>query len=274
MDPRTTRAIWRRPGAIALAGLVLGIASLALYVSSARSGDALELCVSRVLCIESAAPTDCTDAGFDGARSLKVEDPPMGSSGPYTDGTLAVRITVTEQSLGQVVDWTADKPVRGVIVKGGPTSNVYTDPEPSTSGTGMHAPVNDRTSRYYDISHVIFCAGPGPTPTTPPKPTATPTPAPTPTPTTPAEPTPTPATPTPATPTISPTRTASPTPSATAAPASPTAGTPSQATPRSDVGAASGSNLPRTGASVLGLAAVGLLLVAAGLRLTDMRSGR
>jgi hypothetical protein len=80
---------------------------------------------------------------------LKVE--PV-ATGDYTDGTLHVHLAVS----GKSFDWSADRSVRGVIVKGGPQgANVYDYGNPGAlSDTGLKAPGNG------GLSHVSFCYNP------------------------------------------------------------------------------------------------------------------
>ena len=48
-------------------------------------------------------------------------------------------------------------PVCAVIVKGGPQANVYYYPPNTYSDQGLHSPLNNNSSRYFDVSHVTFC---------------------------------------------------------------------------------------------------------------------
>jgi hypothetical protein len=141
---------------------------------------------------------------------------PVGSSD-------SIRI-VTDDNI--VFDWTSTFVIDAVIVKGGPSANVYLYPGGAVSGTGLAAPLNLANNEPFDLGSVRFCynqvATPTPTPTPTPTSTPTPTPTNTPTPTPTGTPTPTPtSTPTPTptgTPTPTPTSTPTPTPTSTPTP--------------------------------------------------------
>jgi hypothetical protein len=123
-------------------------------------------------------------------------------------------------------DWGSTFVVNAVIVKGGPSANVYLYPGGAISGTGLSAPVNPRTAEPYDLHVIRFCYDVVATPTPTPIP-----PTPTPPPPTPLPPTPTvpPPTPLPPTPTVAPPTPLPPTP--TVAPPTPFPPTPTPAPP-------------------------------------------
>jgi hypothetical protein len=86
---------------------------------------------------------------------LKIE--PVGD-GTYTGQFgFSVTIDVRETGDGPVFDFTSNKGVDAVIVKGGPNANVYDYNPEVTSGTGLHAPVNPSNGNYYGLSHISFC---------------------------------------------------------------------------------------------------------------------
>ena len=101
---------------------------------------------------------DCSDLGLGTLRELKVE--PV-NSGSYTssDGFLTVSILTHSTAAGPTFDWTSNKGVDAVIVKGGPGSDsyVYDPPQEDTADTGLHAPVNDNNGQYSGLSHISFC---------------------------------------------------------------------------------------------------------------------
>jgi hypothetical protein len=143
----------------------------------------------------------CADVAPAGATWTEAKldfDPAPGS---YTSG--ALHITITKDAGG--LNWTTDADVAAVIMKGGPNANVYAYPGTTdTSDTGLRTPVNPNgngDTKYYGISHVTFCQGPGTPASTPEQPKTpqqapTPTPAPAPAPAeTPAAPAVTPAAP-------------------------------------------------------------------------------
>jgi hypothetical protein len=90
-----------------------------------------------------------------GTYELKIE--PVGD-GTYTGQFgFSVTIDVRETGDGPVFDFTSNKGVDAVIVKGGPNANVYDYNPEVTSGTGLHAPVNPSNGNYYGLSHISFC---------------------------------------------------------------------------------------------------------------------
>lgn len=100
-----------------------------------------------------------------GTTEFKVE--PV-TSGSHSDGTLTVALTVS----GKSFDWSANRLVDVVIVKGGPKANVYDyRPDGSSGDTGLKAPGTA------GLSHISFCYDPNKQPpsttTTETKPTET-----------------------------------------------------------------------------------------------------
>lgn len=81
-------------------------------------------------------------------------------------------------------EFTGDFVAAAVIVKGGPNANFYDyRPDGEDADTGLHAPVNPNTSKFYGLSHISFCVTEAPDETPPP--TTPPTNGETPPPTTP-----------------------------------------------------------------------------------------
>jgi hypothetical protein len=181
---KSSRVVALLGGAGAVA-LVLGGVTLALAPSASANGDIID---GTPACID--VIPDSTEIAFDG-----VDDTPPAPGEKTVDGVTVTWKTTTlseddsehpgNQTGGQVVDFTATGgTVRGVLV------NVKTDgddpgsfgyaasffdyrPAGVTSGTGVHAPVQSSTGKYYPIGHLRFCVV---------KVTTTPTPTPTPTP--------------------------------------------------------------------------------------------
>lgn len=96
----------------------------------------------------------CCDADF----SYKFDEwEKMAYDGPYVvDGGNVITISNDD---GVSFDWTSEWPVSCVIVKGGPSANVYCYDPPVYGDTGMFAPTNPNNpnNEPYDISHVTFC---------------------------------------------------------------------------------------------------------------------
>jgi hypothetical protein len=65
--------------------------------------------------------------------------------------------TFTVTSDGVYFDWTATKPVDGVIAKGGPNANLYRYDPTALADTGLASPINESTGEPYGLSHVDFC---------------------------------------------------------------------------------------------------------------------
>ena len=86
------------------------------------------------------------------------------TSKSFSRGSFSGAIVVRS---GQVFDWSTSSPVDAVIVKGGDTANVYRYTPETTSGTGLHAPVNPSNGNYYGLSHVSFCQDNAPPPPPP-----------------------------------------------------------------------------------------------------------
>jgi hypothetical protein len=103
----------------------------------------------------------CADVGA-GTELFKVE--PV-STKKFSRGSFSGDVVVRQ---GQVFDFTVSNPVDVVIVKGGPNANVYRYTPETTSGSGLHAPMNG--SQPYGLSHISFCQDFAPPPPPPPAP--------------------------------------------------------------------------------------------------------
>ena len=88
----------------------------------------------------------CEDIGL---QELCKIDPPV--SGKYDCGKFTFD--------GKYVSFVASQDVSSVIVKGGPGANVYSYDPPQSWGDNLHAPFNNNSGEYYDISHVDLCIG-------------------------------------------------------------------------------------------------------------------
>ncbi|HZK25319.1 MAG TPA: SpaA isopeptide-forming pilin-related protein [Oscillospiraceae bacterium] len=95
---------------------------------------------------------DADNLGISG-NSYKIDAAPQ--NGTYYDehGTLIVKIT---NANGNHFDWTANIPVKAIIVKGGNCANVYRYNPNKESDTGLHAPMNPSSGKVYGLSHVTF----------------------------------------------------------------------------------------------------------------------
>jgi hypothetical protein len=80
-----------------------------------------------------------------------------GMDGVYYDYPVTITISSSD---GQTFDWTSDKEVCAVIVKGGKGANVYCYDPPAFGDTGLVGPLNLKSPAEgdtHDISHVTFC---------------------------------------------------------------------------------------------------------------------
>lgn len=99
---------------------------------------------------------DFTDGGIE----FKIEKSGSlgpGDSGQYTDGLLVVDLTIRDTDQGPVFDWATNFGVDVVVAKGGPNANVYRYDPIATGDTGLHAPLNKESGKWYGLSHVSFC---------------------------------------------------------------------------------------------------------------------
>lgn len=101
--------------------------------------------------VKSGNPSCATVEGGAGLTEFRIE--PV-ADGTYSDGTLTVTLAVNESA--KTFDWSANRLVEIVIVKGGPKgANVYDYPSPGdTSDTGLQSPGNS------GLSHLSFCYNP------------------------------------------------------------------------------------------------------------------
>jgi len=100
---------------------------------------------------------NCASVGA-GLRELKLE--PVNSR-TLSDGKLIVSTDVK----GRFFDWTADRGVDVVIVKGGPNASIYRYSPEATGGQGLSAPMNG--NQPYGLSHISFCWDEDPPPPPP-----------------------------------------------------------------------------------------------------------
>ena len=86
---------------------------------------------------------------------------PIFDDGPDFFGPGGLEVTITfDDDDGEylVFDWSAANAVIcAVIVKGGDFANVYEYDGTVLSDTGLHAPINPRNDKFFEISHITFC---------------------------------------------------------------------------------------------------------------------
>jgi hypothetical protein len=115
-----------------------------------KSGDAAFEC-SQTLCDADFAWK--IDGSPNGDVDLQNDD--AGDDNVNTDFPATITISNSD---GVTFDWTMDHAVCAVIVKGGTDANIYYYGDGGSFGdTGLHAPLNPNSGKYYDISHITFC---------------------------------------------------------------------------------------------------------------------
>lgn len=147
----------KHPGGLLRAALILSLSTLCGLAG------VLPAAAAHVTPTEVDGNPDCGDLGF--AIGFKVDPPTPGTypliAGPNTvftglsapDPSNSFSFTSPD---GIVFDWTSTLPLDVVIVKGGPSANVYAyDPE-ETSDTGLHSPARADGS-IPAISHIEIC---------------------------------------------------------------------------------------------------------------------
>lgn len=159
----TLRNTIRRPTTIAVALALLAV--LIILGAKAGGADPLPITDPGQASGDGVQPQlyqdnpKCSDLG--NYRDVKFDFPPVApgtktSGDGYLTATIS-NITPEDQGAGQVFDWTTNRGVDKVIVKGGDAADAYVyDPE-DRADTKLHAPVNPNTERYFGLSHIDFC---------------------------------------------------------------------------------------------------------------------
>ena len=108
------------------------------------------------------AYAECGYTSCDGDFAWKIDEAPeVGEYDFNTDmyGNLPTdfdaTFTVTSAD-GTFFSWSSDVRVCAVIVKGGPVANIYYM-DGICEGVDFHAPMNENSGTYYEISHVTVC---------------------------------------------------------------------------------------------------------------------
>ncbi|MBK5231725.1 MAG: DUF11 domain-containing protein [Thermoleophilia bacterium] len=155
-----------RNAAAAVVSLIVGVFAIFALASPASA-------TTPDTTTSSGPSRECVDAFGDGYVGFKIDDVNEGHlNGTYTDPSTGFSVTVSNtNSSDHTFDYVSSWPAN-VIVKGGPDQGELYFP-PSSSGTGLHPPVNPNNGTYYGVSHITFCWQPGgPTgPTSPTGPT-------------------------------------------------------------------------------------------------------
>lgn len=152
--------------------------TLALVLTLAVSTVALAASVGPILVADwqsGNAESECAEAtGYTGVSYMyayKVDgwcvdegcDPYFDGNGTYgasfPDGhTNSITIGSSD---GYTFNWSATpNPIGAVIVKGGPSANIFAYDPQVYGDTGLYAPVNPENNKNYAISHVTFCWNP------------------------------------------------------------------------------------------------------------------
>ncbi|MBA2662766.1 MAG: hypothetical protein H0U74_10755 [Bradymonadaceae bacterium] len=138
-------------------GVALGLSTGCALLFATACGDILDGPSSEEVSVAPVTPyvpehknPTCEDLGL-GTHSTKFEDP---KSGTYT--LLGDKKVVLDVN-NPYFDWKSSIDIEAVIVKGGPTANVYEyDPE-RTYDKGLHSPINPNNGKPYGLSHITFC---------------------------------------------------------------------------------------------------------------------
>jgi len=86
-------------------------------------------------------------------------DTPGTEEAPGAPLDYSITITTYMTDDGMMFDFVSNYPVASIGVKGTNAYEDYTYDPPVYSGTGLHAPMNESSGYYADISHIIFCFG-------------------------------------------------------------------------------------------------------------------
>jgi hypothetical protein len=145
----TTMRIRQLMGMTALAGLAsmsFGLAGGALAHPPETTG---------VEAFVSGNPTCLSIDPESGLTEFKIDSGEL-VSGFHGDGTLQVEITLSNNPLGQLLDWVSNLGIDSVVVKGGPSANRYTYNPEAFEDQGLHSPQNN-SGKYANVSHISFC---------------------------------------------------------------------------------------------------------------------
>lgn len=117
----------------------------------------------------SAAALAAHDGGHEGAAGLTCSALVPGSTaltmsiGAFndtvsgSDGTISVTLVPAESDDGPIFDWSSTLPVDAIIVAGGPKVMAWEYEPAVTSGSGLHAPLNNEGAHYHKPKSVSVC---------------------------------------------------------------------------------------------------------------------
>ena len=156
----------RRWSASAAGLLAVGLLALCLPAPAAAA-ETLVPIDGNPSCATLNASSDPAFASITGDFGFKLNSPSSGTftltnppgeltGGAPSDPSNSVTLTFSNTALGEVFNWAATLGIDAVIVKGGDGANAYVYVPESTSGTGLHAPLNS-SGTYAGVSHVEFC---------------------------------------------------------------------------------------------------------------------
>lgn len=96
------------------------------------------------------------------ANGTKIDDPVSGTAyaanfGGYS-GTIT--FTISGSAAGDLLAFDTNHPthiITSILIKGGPTqANLYVYPGGDDEDSGLHAPFNANSGKWYGVSHVCF----------------------------------------------------------------------------------------------------------------------
>ncbi len=129
---------------LALYGLVavLGLTSTQLKASSVAP-----------IRIDGTPAPHCQELGYD--YEIKRDDPTPGETSVLDTGSGLISIETNASD--DAFNWSSEIGIDAVIVKGGPTVNIYHYDDETTSDANLNAPFNDNSGTNYGLSFVAFC---------------------------------------------------------------------------------------------------------------------
>jgi uncharacterized repeat protein (TIGR01451 family) len=133
--------------------VALGMAQLAPIAAAAGAADSpgppSADGVQPVIADTQSSNDDCGQLGFDHGVSI-------AGNGQVSSGTLTVTVSGYNSPTG-FVDWSSNRPIDGVYVKGGPSGgNLFSYPAGDTGDQDLHTP-RKADGGYYNVSHLAFC---------------------------------------------------------------------------------------------------------------------
>jgi hypothetical protein len=148
------RALFTVVALLVVAGVATAASVEPVLVAKWKSGNAAFECAQAAELLD----CDCTcDFAFkvDPFGEDIDEDGELDENREWPTGDGNV-ITILNSD-GTFFDWESNWPVCCVIVKGGPSANIFCYPDGSYGDTDLYAPINPKNGKNYGLSHATFC---------------------------------------------------------------------------------------------------------------------